>query len=58
VPSPFALQIELRTGKSLFFDPTYDSGIRIGDLSQHAIWAENASEREHSFIDLLPNHDS
>lgn len=47
-----AAQFDLANGQTIFLDPTYIFGIRLGGDRQYAIWLENLRSGEPKCIDL------
>ena len=47
-----AAQFDLANGQTIFLDPTYHFGIRLGGARQYAIWLENLPGDKPKSIDL------
>lgn len=47
-----AAQFDLANGQTIFLDPTYIFGIRVGGARQHAIWLENSVQKEYECVQL------
>jgi hypothetical protein len=41
-----AAQLKLQNGQTLFFDPSYHFGIRIGGIEQRTVWHTNFSQAQ------------